>query len=137
LQRCPSGLDGEACLRRTLTLARAVGDTAALRQAIERFLTVACADDASCADAHDVAAGEFAGLSAWALALKHRQEAARAWPSSARWLAVAAAALQAKALPTATLALARVETFSVLADGEKQELARLRAALQGRAQEAD
>jgi hypothetical protein len=112
-----------------------VGDTGALQQAIERYLAVACAGDAECADAHDLAAAEYGAMNAWSLGLRHRQQAARAWPSPARWLAVADAALHSEALPVATLALRNVEGFASLAAAERQELERLREALRVHAQD--
>ena len=137
VEHCPGGIDGEVCLRKALSLARAAGDTDALRRAIDRFLGVACSGDAECAAAHDTAAAEYVSMNAWALGLKHRQEAARSWPSAARWLAVADAALRLRALPTAELALRRAEGFSALADTERTEIERLRAALLATAQATD
>ena len=81
-----------------------------------------------------MAAAEYAGLSALALALKHRQEAARAWPSATRWLAVADAALRATAGPTAEVALRRVEGFNALSEAERAELSRIRHELAASAQ---
>ncbi len=136
LERCPGGIDGEACLRRAMSAAKADGDTGALQAVIERFLAVGCAGDAECAAAHDVAATQYAEMNAWALGLKHRQQAARAWPNATRFLAVADAALHAKSLPTAELALQRAEGFNALTDPERAELARLRELLRQTAQEA-
>ncbi len=129
LDHCPSGSEGAPCVRRVVELSRALHETSLVDRSLERYLALACADGADCAEAHDIAADAYAELGGQAVSLRHRMDAARASPTAARWLRAAKAALDARSLPSALVAIQRAESFSAMTEVERAEVAALRTRL--------
>jgi tetratricopeptide (TPR) repeat protein len=109
LATCPTNDAAEACLGLALDVARRVHDAALLERVTDRYLPALCASSAACAKAHERAGAAFAALDTWSTAVEHYSAAARAEPTTARWLRVAESATRAGAPTVAKTALVRAE----------------------------
>ncbi|HEX6766880.1 MAG TPA: O-antigen ligase family protein, partial [Polyangiaceae bacterium] len=130
LDGCPASPEGERCLTRALDYAGRANNLEILGTVAERYLALRCTDAASCGAAEDTVGAKYVGANAWGLALKHSSAAAKAEPTTERWIRNAEAAAHAGSTMTARISLERANHAGGLDDGQRARVAIVETLLQ-------
>jgi hypothetical protein len=128
LGECPATPSAKDCLELAADLAIGSSDPALVRQAVGRFIVLACEVPEGCAAAHRHVADRFEASGVLAGALEHSTLAAREAPSVAAWLKVADFAARAGAVATLRTALVEARSNGPLEEGHRREIERLEKA---------
>jgi hypothetical protein len=125
LDECPASPAARTCLELAVDLAAGNGDPTVVRQAVGRFIAVACEVVERCVEAHRHVAQRLEVAGDLAGALEHHTVAARQAPSSAAWLKVADLGTRVGAVAAVRAALAEVRMSGPLDEAQRREVARL------------